>query len=71
MRTTEIIINRDAYYTIADASKLIGLSRERLTAEFKAGKLHASKRGQRIFIRGQWLVDWLEADAATEGKPRG
>lgn len=61
--STEIIINPTAYYAVSDAAQLLGVTRERLTAERKAGKLRVSVCGKSAFIRGQWIIDWIDAAA--------
>lgn len=73
---TEIVINPVAYYAFTDAAQLLGVSRDRLRTERKAGRLQVAVRGKASFIRGQWLIDWIETAAKNSREtktevPRG
>lgn len=64
----EIRIKPESYYGICDAAKLIGISKEKLSSEFREGRLRLSRCGNHRLVRGQWLIDWIESatDAPTE-----
>lgn len=62
MTVTEIVINKNAYYSTHDAAMLLDLPRERLNAEHKAGRLRMTRNGRRRLIKGLWLTSWLDGD---------
>jgi hypothetical protein len=55
------VIEPRAVYTLAQARTLLDLARSCLPREIRLGRLRAAKRGGRVMILGQWLVDWIEA----------
>ena len=50
---------------IYDDSALVlglGLTHAALARARRAGELRFSRKGMRTLYRGQWILDWLEAD---------
>lgn len=69
MVITPIIIDPGGYYSVNNAALLISVSKEHLQSEHNQGRLKGSKRGRRLFIRGQWLIDWIEGDTESSTAP--
>jgi hypothetical protein len=54
------VIDPHAVYTVPSATAALGLRKECLPREIRAGRLQARKRGGRYWILGSWLLAWLE-----------
>jgi hypothetical protein len=63
-------IDPGAYYSYETARQAIGSSRTTLPREARAGKLRTVLRGGKVYIKGCWLVEWLEAGQVTRKKAR-
>ena len=55
------VIDPHACYTIPTATAALGLRKECLPREIRAGRLQARKRGGRYWILGAWLLAWVES----------
>ena len=63
-------IDPDTIYDDGAVSLALDLPLSTLDRARREGRLRYARRGRRIFIRGQWLLDWFEADRGTpEVKP--
>ncbi len=62
----ELHILTDAFYAEDLIRRSLGLNASMLAKARKAGELKYAKRGKRVLYRGDWLRDWLEADAADD-----
>lgn len=60
MTVSTIEITPDHYYTVHSAARLLGVSRDVLTADATAGRLVTRKVGDRTLIKGRWLIRWIE-----------
>lgn len=58
-------IDPDGIYHDSQARLVLGLASATLARARREGRLRYSRQGKRILYRGQWLLDWLEADAAN------
>ncbi len=64
------IIHPQAVYSPAQAASLLGLARSTIKAERRAGRLRIGRRGNKYYIWGAWLIEWLEAgELPRRGKP--
>jgi hypothetical protein len=61
IQTPAPVINPLAVYTPDQARAVLGLAKSTLKAERRAGRLRIGKRGNRYFILGEWLLEWLRA----------
>ena len=52
-----------AVYDDAALQLSLGVSADALAGARKAGTLKFTRKGRRILYLGQWILDWLEADA--------
>ena len=57
-------VQPDAFYADEVLRDRLGFSESTMSRARKAGELRYAKRGHRILYRGDWLLKWLEADAA-------
>lgn len=66
-------IDPDGIYHDGDARLLLGLTSATMVSARRGGKLRFTRKGRSILYRGQWLLDWLNADTAhspdSEGVP--
>jgi hypothetical protein len=72
-------IHPDSIYLDGNVRLLLGLPSSTLARARRNRALKFTKQGHKILYRGQWLLDWLEADArqransldsaATNGPP--
>ena len=58
-------IDPKAVYDDAALTAAIGVSAESLVRARKAGDLRHTRKGQRTLYLGQWILEWLEADAVA------
>ncbi len=63
------VLNPLAVYTPAQARALLGLAASTLKAERRAGRLRIGKRGNRYFILGSWLWEWLQGGELPSRRP--
>jgi hypothetical protein len=54
-------IEPDGWYTDATARLLLDVPGATLAHARRTKSLRFTRRGIRIFYRGQWLIDWLES----------
>lgn len=59
-------IQPTAVYGSADAQRLLGISDKVLSREVNAGRVKVRKRGTAWQFLGQWLIDWINAEAVTQ-----
>jgi hypothetical protein len=57
-------INASAVYDDSAIQAALGLSADALTNARRSGELKCTRQGRRILYLGQWILDWLEVDAA-------
>ena len=60
-----VSIDPEAVYDDGAIRQALGLTDSALTAARRARTLRFSRHGKRILYRGSWLLEWLEAAAAT------
>jgi hypothetical protein len=60
------VIDPNAVASVDGWTAFLGLSPTCLRREARLGRLRVSRRGGKYFVRGQWLIDWLERGAATK-----
>jgi hypothetical protein len=48
-------------YRLGAVQEALGLRRTTLPREIRAGRLRAAKRAGRIFILGEWILEWIAA----------
>ena len=58
-------IDTCAVYDDSSLQMCLGISVDSLAGARKSGDLKFSRKGRRILYLGQWILDWLEADAET------
>lgn len=58
-------IDAAAVYDDAALQTSLGIGGETLHAARKAGQLRFTRKGRRILYLGQWILNWLEADASA------
>jgi hypothetical protein len=51
----------DAVYDLEAARTALGLTKTTLSRELRLGRLRCSKRAGRIYVLGEWLLEWLRA----------
>ena len=64
-QTKPAIVEPDAFYRTTQLSRMLGLSAKSIGSAIRAGKLRSAKVGPNQLVRGQWLIDWLDAEAAA------
>lgn len=53
-------------YTARAARKTLGLGINALRGEVEAGRLRSTRRCNRVWFLGQWLLDWLSSGPVTK-----
>jgi hypothetical protein len=67
MSATETIrIASDGVYDDASLYAALEVSASTLANARRDGRLRYTKKGKRILYMGQWVLDWLHADAGRE-----
>jgi hypothetical protein len=64
---TTVSIDPFAVYTAHEVRAMLDLSVATLTEARRSGKLRSTKKGRRVLILGEWVLDWLRNDPPTEG----
>jgi hypothetical protein len=54
-------ITPNTVLTIDEARQALGLAKGCLPREIRLGRLRASKRAGRYWLRGIWILEWLDA----------
>src|SRR5262245_7642777 len=54
-----------AVYLIDQANSELGLGRSTLRREFRKGRLRAAKRAGRLWVLGEWLLEWIRTGEVT------
>lgn len=54
------IVDPNAVYTAAQLRQLLGLKASSIRTAWRKQGLVVARRCGRIFVRGQWVLDWLE-----------
>jgi hypothetical protein len=68
MATAETIrIAPDGIYDDAQLFAALDVSAATLLRARRDGRLRYTRQGKRILYFGQWVIDWLQADATKEG----
>lgn len=57
-----IRIDADAYYRYADVVQMTGLTPDQIQAERRSGRLRMTQRRREYYVRGSWLLAWLDGD---------
>ena len=57
-------IHANAVYDDAAIQVSLGIGSKALSKARRSGELQFSRKGRRILYLGQWVLDWLETDAA-------
>jgi hypothetical protein len=52
-------IKPEAVYGLKDAREALGVRPGTLPREIRLGRLRSSKRAGKVFILGEWLLEWL------------
>ena len=60
-------IDADAFYHAGAIAIALDLSLSTLDRARRDGKLRFVRKGQRILIRGQWVLDWLNVPCERKG----
>jgi len=63
MTVSPATIERDAFYNQEQVKRLLGISIKAIGNACRAGELRSTERAGRRFVRGAWLIDWLEGKA--------
>jgi hypothetical protein len=63
------IIDPRGVYTLAQARLTLGLRRSSLSREIRLGRLKVAKRCGKYFIKGAWLIEWLDDGELVIGGP--
>jgi hypothetical protein len=63
---TAISIDPAGIYDDALLCELLGVSAQALAQARRSGDLRHTRKGQRILYVGDWVLDWLKADARPE-----
>lgn len=59
-------VDPDAYYSQEAATKLLGLSSRALGNAVRDGELRCVERAGKRFLRGEWIVIWLERPKTSD-----
>jgi hypothetical protein len=51
----------DVYYPLEKAQSILCLTQSSLPRQIKLGKLQAVKRCGKYYVKGEWLLAWLNA----------
>jgi len=57
----------DAIYTTGDLQIGLDLPQATIDRARREGRLRYTRQGHRVLYRGQWVIEWLESDAAKAG----
>jgi hypothetical protein len=63
------LVDPRGVYTLAQATRLLGLRRSSLPREIRERRLQVSRRCGKYFIRGIWLISWINAGKLVVAKP--
>lgn len=55
----------DAVYSEGELREYLSLTSAAVARARRTGKLRFARQGNQFLYRGQWLLDWLEADATA------
>jgi len=58
-----------AVYDLESARNALGLPKNTLPREIRAGRLKVSKRAGKYFLLGVWILEWLEGGIRDKRKP--
>lgn len=58
--TLPIVIMAHGFYTFDAAVSVLGISPRCLPREIALGRLRYTKRANRYFFLGEWLIEWLK-----------
>lgn len=61
--THPILIDPDAYYHAGAIALALDVPLSALDRARRRGELRYVRRGQRVLIRGQWVLDWLAPES--------
>jgi hypothetical protein len=64
--TSAVPIDPQAVYDDGALHFLLGLSSAALARARRAGELRFTRKGKRTLYLGQWVLDWINADARPE-----
>jgi hypothetical protein len=53
------VIHPDAVYCLAELTRVLDLKPSSLPRELRLGRLRYSKRSEKVFILGRWVLEWL------------
>jgi hypothetical protein len=60
-----ILIDRDAIFDDGSLHQAFGLTPATLARARRSGALRHTRQGKRTLYKGEWVLDWLEADENT------
>lgn len=63
MLSTPPRIDPEAIYHDGDVRLLLDLPASTTARARREGRLRYTRQGHAVLYRGQWLIDWLEADS--------
>jgi hypothetical protein len=66
MNAPPILFDPDAYYHAGSIALALDVSQAALDRARRRGELRYVRRGRRVLIRGDWILDWLTPRADTE-----
>ena len=58
-------VDPEGIYHDGDVRLLLGLTATSTSRARREGRLRYTRQGRSVLYRGQWLIDWLEADATA------
>jgi hypothetical protein len=67
MNTSHEIIDPNAVFSQEQARAALGLTKTTLPREIRLGNLRVAKRAGRYFIRGEWLLQWIDGGELKKG----
>jgi hypothetical protein len=62
-----LVLDPNAIYDEGAISLALDISLSTLDRARRLGQLRYARKGHRIFFRGQWLLDWFDADPTWSG----
>jgi hypothetical protein len=62
-----LVLDPNTIYDEGAVSLALDISLATLDRARREGQLRYTRKGRRIFFRGQWFLDWFEADRAGSG----
>jgi hypothetical protein len=65
-----VLIHPRAVYDDASLYEALDVGAATLSKARTSGQLRFTRKGQRTFYLGQWILDWLTADTQATGVPR-